>query len=97
MDGSFSRWTDPVPSNLPSPTASDALQAKKLDRLLDDDFGDEHDLDLEDRGEDLADDWLVDDDEGGYLAEGNEHTKRSGRTEVGMSSNSELVICGGRC
>lgn len=90
MDGSFSRWTDPVPSNLPSPTASDAVQAKKLERLLDDDFGDD-DLDLDDQGEDLADDWLVD-DEGGYLAEDGEHTKRSGRAELGMPIHIRVIV-----
>lgn len=93
MDGSFTRWTDPVPSNLPSPIASDAVQAKKLERLLDDDFGDD-DLDLEDQGEDLADDWLVDDD-GGYLAEDGENAKRSGR-ELGKSISKRIPTDIGR-
>lgn len=82
MDGSFSRWTDPVPSSLPSPITSEAVSAKKLDKLLDDEFGDEDDLDLEDRGEDLADDWIVDDD-GTYLAEDDGYKGKAGRTEVG--------------
>lgn len=82
MDGSFSRWTDPVPASLPSPIASDAVSAKKLDRLLDDEFGEDDDLDLEDRGEDLADDWIVDDD-GTYLADDDGYKGKAGRTEVG--------------
>lgn len=85
MDGSFTRWTDPVPSSLPSPITSDTVQAKKLDKLLDDEFGDDDDLDLEDRGEDLGDDWLVDDD-GGYREEETEKKWSNGRTEVGTSS-----------
>lgn len=86
LDGSFHRWTSPVPADLPSPIATEAQQAKKLDRLLDDEFGD--DEDMEERGEDLvedlADDWIVDDD-GGYGADDGEKAWGKGRTEVGES------------
>jgi chromosome transmission fidelity protein 4 len=84
-DGSFSRWTDPIPSNLTSPITSDAVQAKTLDKLLDDEFGDEDDLNIEERGEDIADDWIVDDEgDGGYARDDDiEYTK--GRREVGKS------------
>ncbi|ORX33917.1 hypothetical protein BD324DRAFT_584077 [Kockovaella imperatae] len=85
MDGSFSRWTNPVPTSLPDPVASEAVEAKRLERLLDDDFGD-GDEDMEEKGEDLeddrdgGDDWIVDDD-GAYAMEDGEKT-RGGRTEV---------------
>lgn len=77
FNGAFSRWTDPIPSTLPSPTVSDAIQAKTLDKLLDDEFGDEDGLDIEERGEDI-DDWIVDDD--GYAEE--DGPKGNGRREV---------------
>lgn len=67
--GQFSRWTDPIPSTLPSPIVSEAVQAKTLDKLLDDEFGDEDGLDIEERGEDI-DDWIVDDDGYADLEEG---------------------------
>lgn len=90
MDGSFSRWTAPIPSDLPSPFATEVQENKRVERLLDD-FGD--DIDMEDRGEDadldlddflgdevdVADDWIVD-DEGDY---GNEKKYGKGRQEVG--------------
>jgi hypothetical protein len=40
-----------------------------LDKLLDDEFGDEDGLDIEERGEDI-DDWIVDDDGYADLEEG---------------------------
>ena len=85
LDGSFQRWTDPIPSNLPSPVTSDAAQAKKIERLLDDDFGEDEDMEEkgEDLGEDLADDWIVDDD-GAYGVDDQEKKWGAGRTEVGM-------------
>ncbi len=68
---------------MPSPVTSDAAQAKKIEKLLDDEFGDE-DMEEkgEDLGEDLADDWIVDDD-GGYAVDDGEKKWTSGRTEVG--------------
>lgn len=77
FNGAFSRWTDPIPKNLPSPIVSDAIQAKTLDKLLDDEFGDEDGLDIEERGEDI-DDWIVDDD--GYADE--EGAGSRGKREV---------------
>ncbi|ORY30355.1 hypothetical protein BCR39DRAFT_529347 [Naematelia encephala] len=83
LGGSFHRWTNPVPADLPSPIATEAQQAKKIERLLDDEFGD--DVDLEDQGEeladDLADDWIVD-DEGIYGADDDEKKWGTGRQEV---------------
>lgn len=67
FDGAFTRWNNPIPANLTSPTVSDAVQAKTLDRLLDDEFGEGDDgLDIEERGEVIVDDWIVDDDGGAY-------------------------------
>lgn len=40
-----------------------------MDKLLDDEFGDEDGLDIEERGEDI-DDWIVDDDGYADLDEG---------------------------
>jgi chromosome transmission fidelity protein 4 len=95
--GTFTRWTDPIPSELPSPTTTEAAQAKKLEKILDDDFGfgeEDGDLDMEERGEDLfgdmeaerglegEDDWIVDDD-GGYGKDEGEERWGKGRTEVG--------------
>ncbi|EIW71228.1 hypothetical protein TREMEDRAFT_28047 [Tremella mesenterica DSM 1558] len=83
LDGTFHRWNEPIPSNFPSPVVTEAAHAKKVDRLLDDDFGDDMD-DLEDKGEDLGDDlvddWIVDDDET-YAKEEDEKWGK-GRTEV---------------
>ena len=86
LDGSFSRWKDPIPSSMPDPVTTDAAQAEKLDKLLDDEFGD--DEDMEEKGEDVddlfgeaGDDWIIDDD-GGYAADDGERA-RGGRTEVG--------------
>lgn len=86
-DGSFSRWAEPVPSDLASPFLSDEALAKKTDKLLDDDddlFGDGvEDLDEvgEDIGDDMGDDWLIDDD--GAFAEPDAEDKwAAGRTEV---------------
>lgn len=94
LDGSFHRWTEPVPSPLPSPITSDAVHAKKIERLLDDNFGDDEDMDEkgEDLVDDLADDWIVDDD-GGYGANDEEKKWGPGRTEVGESlrPNAEIV------
>jgi chromosome transmission fidelity protein 4 len=85
FDGSFTRWTSPIPSNLPSPTISDDVQAKTVDRLLDDGFDDE-DLNIEERGEDIGDDWIVDDDGGAYIAGDEEEIGyKGGRREVGKS------------
>lgn len=92
-DGSFSRWTDPIPSNLTSPTASDAVQARTLDKLLDDEFGDEDDLNIEERGEDIADDWIVDDEGDGEYARDDVDYSR-GRREGGESfATSMRGIC----
>lgn len=89
VDGSYNRWTDPVPSDLASPYLSDAAQAKRVEKLLDDGiFGDDDDGDLEDKGEDLGDDlmeddWIIDDD-GAYAgAEDDGEAKwTAGKTEV---------------
>lgn len=85
LDGSFSRWKDPIPASLPSPVTSEAVAAKDLDKLLDDEFG-EDDVDMEEKGEelgdDLADDWIVDDD-GAYGGDDDERRFTKGRTEVG--------------
>lgn len=86
-EGHYVKWAGPIPSSLPDPVITEAAHAKKLDKLLDDDFGD-GDEDMEDRGDDLddlhdmgGDDWIVDDD-GAYGVEDGEKT-RGGRTEVG--------------
>ena len=96
-NGSVSRWTNPVPSDLPDPVVTEAAQAKMLERLLDDDFGDDAGEDLEDQGEDLddamngGDDWIVDDD-GEYAGEdGEKH--RGGRTEVGTYGDCRVFKC----
>ncbi|KAL1411681.1 DNA polymerase alpha accessory factor Mcl1 [Vanrija albida] len=89
VDGSYNRWADPVPSDLPSPYLSEAAQAKRVEKLLDDGiFGDDDDGDLEDKGEDLGDDlmeddWIIDDD-GAYAgAEDDGEAKwTAGKTEV---------------
>jgi len=88
LEGGFVRWTSPIPSSHPDPVSTEAVTAKKLDKLLDDEFGEDVDDDMEDKGEDVddlfgegGDDWIVDDD-GGYGAEDGEKT-RGGRTEVG--------------
>nr|XP_031860604.1 uncharacterized protein CI109_003935 [Kwoniella shandongensis]KAA5527676.1 hypothetical protein CI109_003935 [Kwoniella shandongensis] len=89
LDGSFHRWTNPIPADLPDPYTSEAVQAKNLDRLLDDEFGEEAvDDDIDEKGEDLEDDglfgddgWIVDDD-GGYGKDDDEKKWASGRTEV---------------
>ena len=63
---------------------SEAAAAKKLDRLLDDEFGEEADEELEDKGDDLfgeGDDWIEDDD--GLYAVDDGEKARGGRTEVG--------------
>lgn len=90
LDGSFHRWVDPVPSELPSPVATEAQAARKLDRLLDDEFDAEEDEDIEEKGEDLegqyGDDWIVDDD-GQYAADDDEKQWSKGRTEVGESTS----------
>lgn len=89
VDGSFNRWTEPVPADLASPFLSDAALARKTDKLLDDEddlFGDdEKPEDLDEVGEDIADelgdDWLVDDD--GMMAEEDAEDKwAAGRTQV---------------
>jgi chromosome transmission fidelity protein 4 len=86
LDGSFHRWVDPVPSELPSPVTTEAQAAKRLDKLLDDEFDAEEDEDIEEKGEDLegqyGDDWIVDDD-GQYAADDDEQKWSKGRTEVG--------------
>ncbi|KAK8847432.1 hypothetical protein IAR55_005290 [Kwoniella newhampshirensis] len=89
LDGTFHRWTNPIPTDLPDPFTSEAVQAKNLDRLLDDEFGDEElDEDIQEKGEDLEDDglfgddgWIVDDD-GGYGKDDDEKKWAVGRTEV---------------
>jgi chromosome transmission fidelity protein 4 len=77
---------DPVPSELPSPVTTEAQAAKRLDKLLDDEFDAEEDEDIEEKGEDLegqyGDDWIVDDD-GQYAADDDEQKWSKGRTEVG--------------
>lgn len=84
LEGSFHRWADPIPSDLPSPITSEAVQARRIEKLLDDEFGDEEDM--EEKGEDLGDngedDWIVDDD-GGYGEDDGEKKRGAGRTEVG--------------
>lgn len=66
------------------------MDEANLDKLLDDEFGDE-DADMEDKGEDVDDlygdggDWIVDDD-GAYGGDDGEKT-RGGRTEVGKSAH----------
>lgn len=94
LDGSFVRWKDAVPSQYPDPVISDAVNAKNLDKLLDDEFGDDLDDDLEEKGDDVddlfgeaGDDW-IEDDIGAYGEEDGEKT-RGGRTEVGESSGSD--------
>lgn len=85
MDGSYNRWTGPVPSELQSPVLSDAAVAKKVDKLLDDGlFGD--DDDLSERGEDIDEaleevegDWIVDD---AGVFDDTEDKWTKGRTEV---------------
>lgn len=63
------------------------MDEAKLDKLLDDEFGDDVDEDMEDKGDDVDElygdggDWIVDDD-GTYGVEDGEKT-RGGRTEVG--------------
>ncbi len=94
LDGTFSRWTDPVPGSLPSPITSDAAQAKKIEKLLDDEFGE--DEDMEEKGEDLvddlADDWIVDDD-GAYGADDGEKKKWGAeRTEVGTRVQAQFLL-----
>ena len=88
LDGSFQRWKEPIAADLPSPVITEAAQAKRVDKLLDDDFGDVDDLD--EKGEDLedlddmADDWIVEDQEG-YGKDDEERKWGKGRTEVGES------------
>ncbi|WVR04655.1 hypothetical protein IAU60_001666 [Kwoniella sp. DSM 27419] len=90
LDGSFHRWSKPIPSDLPDPFTSETEQAKKLEQLLDDEFGDDMgDLDMEEKGEDLGDDdlfgddgWIVDDQEGAYGKDDDERKWNKGRTEV---------------
>jgi len=64
------------------------VQARTLDRLLDDEFGDEDDLNIEERGEDIADDWIVDDvGDGGYARDDDaEYSKGRGGGEVSFES-----------
>lgn len=57
LDGSFHRWKEPIPSEFPDPYTSEAAQAKKLDKLLDDEFPD--DDDIEERGEDIGDEDIL--------------------------------------
>jgi chromosome transmission fidelity protein 4 len=88
IEGSFHRWNEPVPSDLPSPVLSDEAVAKKVDKLLDDGIFGEGDEDLEEKGDELGDgdefgdDWIIDDD-GGYAVEDDGEDKwAKGRTEV---------------
>ncbi|WWC86877.1 uncharacterized protein L201_001756 [Kwoniella dendrophila CBS 6074] len=95
LDGSFHRWTNPIPSGLPNPYSTEKEEAKKLDKLLDDEFG-EDEIDMEEKGEDLDDNdndndlfgddgWIVDDEDGkptGYGKDDEERKWGSGRTEV---------------
>ncbi|WRT64744.1 uncharacterized protein IL334_001678 [Kwoniella shivajii] len=90
LDGSFCRWTKPIPADLPNPFTSEKEEAKNLDKLLDDEFGDDLEMDMEEKGEDLDDaerdtfgddGWIVDDD-GGYGKDDDERKWTSGRTEV---------------
>ncbi|KAK4685805.1 chromosome transmission fidelity protein 4, partial [Tremellales sp. Uapishka_1] len=82
LDGTFYRWTDPIPSSLPSPVTSEAAEKKKLDKLLDD--GSDNEDDIEERGENIddeyGDDWIIDDDGGGFVEK--EEKWGAGRTEV---------------
>lgn len=89
MDGAFHRWAAPVPADMPSPVLSEAAQAKKVDRLLDDGLFGDDDEDMEENGEELGDgeefgdDWIVDDVDGGYAgADDDEDKWTKGRTEV---------------
>lgn len=91
LDGSFHRWKEPIPSELPDPYTSEAARAKELEKLLDDNFPDDDD-DIEERGEDIGDEdmfgddnWIVDDDGnfGGYGGDDDEKKWGKGRTEVG--------------
>jgi chromosome transmission fidelity protein 4 len=94
LSGAFTRWTAPIPDSLPSPFATAAAQAKRLEKILDDEFGvGDDEADIEERGEDLfgdngaidgEDDWIVDDD-GAYTKDEGEQKWRKGRTEVGES------------
>ncbi|OCF45863.1 chromosome transmission fidelity protein 4 [Kwoniella heveanensis CBS 569] len=89
LDGSFNRWTNPIPTGHPDPFSSEQQEAKRLEKLLDDDEGEDGgDLDMEEKGEDLGDDdlfgddgWIID-DEGGYGNDDDEKKWTSGRTEV---------------
>ncbi|WVQ83266.1 hypothetical protein IAT38_005405 [Cryptococcus sp. DSM 104549] len=90
LSGAFHRWAAPIPVELPDPYSTEADKAKKLDRLLDDEFGDDGDDadDIEEKGEDLGDDdlfgddgWIVDDD-GTYAKDEGEKKWGTGRTEV---------------
>ncbi|KAE8539030.1 hypothetical protein D1P53_005400 [Cryptococcus gattii VGV] len=90
LDGSFHRWKEPIPSELPDPYTSEAARAKELEKLLDDNFPDD-DEDIEERGEDIGDEdifgddnWIVDDDGnfGGYGGDDDEKKWGKGRTEV---------------
>lgn len=94
-DGTFHRWSTPVPKSQPSPIATEAQVAKRIERILDDDFPAGQDLfgdeDIAEQGEDILDEegedddgWIVD-DEGGYGANDDEKRFRSGKTEVGES------------
>ncbi|WWD07638.1 hypothetical protein V865_005739 [Kwoniella europaea PYCC6329] len=94
LDGSFHRWSNPIPSNLPNPYSTEKEEAKKLDKLLDDEFGDDNEVDMEEKGEDLDeneddlfgdDGWIVNDDDGapaGYGKDDEERKWGNGRTEV---------------
>ncbi|BEJ14934.1 hypothetical protein CspHIS471_0407010 [Cutaneotrichosporon sp. HIS471] len=84
-NGWFNRWTEPVPADFASPFLSDAELAKKTDKMLDDDlFGEDEGIDLDEVGEELGDevgdDWIVDDD--GAFAEDDGEATRGGRTQV---------------
>ncbi|WVQ98084.1 hypothetical protein IAU59_005206 [Kwoniella sp. CBS 9459] len=89
LDGSFNRWTNPIPAGHPDPFSSEQQEAKRLEKLLDDDEAEDgQDLDMEDKGEDLVDDdlfgddgWIVD-DEGGFGQDDDEKKWTSGRTEL---------------
>ncbi|WVQ75997.1 hypothetical protein IAR50_005633 [Cryptococcus sp. DSM 104548] len=95
LDGSFHRWSDPISSDLADPVSDDVARQKKLDKLLDDDFGDD-DGEIQEKGEDLGDDdlfgddaWIVDDD-GKYIGYGkDEEEKPRGRTAVAVSRAQE--------
>ncbi|WWC59498.1 uncharacterized protein I303_102054 [Kwoniella dejecticola CBS 10117] len=92
LDGSFHRWSNPIPDNLPNPYSTAREEAKNLDKLLDDEFGDDE-VDMEEKGEDLDHDendlfgddgWIVDDVGGGqgYGKDDDERKWSNGRTEV---------------